>query len=742
MPTANPGVVALFPIQEGILNKDDGTPLSAGLVYFYHDDLALRTVLKDIYQQVQLSDNTYDYVAINNPITLTSIGTFADDNGNDIIPFLWPYQGTPSSSTGAVEKYFIQVYASAAPVGDGSLQFTRDNWPPNIQDNPSPTDSFEATFNEISNTQFAKISFSPSTGVTYSVTGTDTVNPIAPNWDLVTTGSGTVTVSQVDVVDATAPSNPAFAIDISSSGASLTSIKLRQRLYNSPRLLAGDYASTNIVANSQSGSAVNIVINYVSSNGTTIELLNESTTSTGFSTLSNSESVLINTVNPDPGSTGYVDFEIVLPLLSHVQLTCVQMVGVQNITSSVQYLQQTTEQETLKYQLEYKQNPSFLVGWDFPFNPAQFATGASRAVAATAIGANKSKYAWDQTIVYQSANSGVGVTSGSAGEMVLTAAATTQMAIIQYLDHTQARKALNSPLCVNVSAKASVATKATVSLWYTTNASLPVMTTLTGDSIVLTLDANGKPATRNGTWSEVPRLAGNALITIATASNTNFNDYSLSGWDMKGIAACNTATFFAIVIGTASISSGNTVSFNSVSLQAGTIPTRPAPQTPDQILRECEYYFERSYAPDTLVGDASLKNSLTASQGATADNATETTTTCNMFQRAFGFNWKQTKRAAPTVTLYSTNGAASRVRAHLTYHTTGGGGADHSAAGDVNYANFWTEATSGTQSINYFPTTASINNTPLTDTGGLTSISAAAGWLTFHYVADARLGVV
>ena len=226
----------------------------------------------------------------------------------------------------------------------------------------------------------------------------------------------------------------------------------------------------------------------------------------------------------------------------------------------------------------------------------------SDTVAASGIGANKSKYVWDQTIIFQSANSGVGVTRGAAGELVLTAAATTKMAIVQYLDYIEADKILNSPICVNVSAKASTATVATVSLWYTKDVSLPLIAS--NNSLVSALDANGMATAGNGTWFQVPRPIGNAQITIGTNATTNFNDYALSGWDMQGAADVNLATFFAIVIGTASVTMNGTVSFNSVSLQAGSIPTRPAPKSYTDTLSQCQYYFRKSFLP----GQAPVQN--------------------------------------------------------------------------------------------------------------------------------------
>ena len=49
MPFPSPNYVALFPIQEVIIDKDTDEPLSNGIVYFYEDNN--RSVLKPVYQQ-------------------------------------------------------------------------------------------------------------------------------------------------------------------------------------------------------------------------------------------------------------------------------------------------------------------------------------------------------------------------------------------------------------------------------------------------------------------------------------------------------------------------------------------------------------------------------------------------------------------------------------------------------------------------------------------------------------------
>lgn len=724
--------VACFPLQEYFVDKDTGLPLSAGQVFFYKD--TDRETKKYVYQQVQLPDGTYDFVILNDPIILTSVGTFADDSGNDIIPFLYPFD-----ANGNLELYFIRVYSST-----GVLQFTREAWPPNVRAQGTETDIFEGNDNQISNPQFVEISYTPDPNTLnhiYSVSTAGETHEIAPDWTIVTNGTGTVTVQQLAITDITMPTLAPYSMRLSAS-AGITSFKLRQRITKSPRLMGSGYLSAVMVAKSFLASEIALSMDYVASNGYTVNLISASTSSDGsYTVLQNSSSALIETTNTDSPDTGYVDIVITIPVLADVAITSVQIVSVIDATSSTPFLQISEPRQIdhlfhyYKDPLEYKPIPSYLVGWDFPLNPAQFATGASRGVAATAIGANKSKYVWDQTIVFQSADSGITVSSGTANELLLTASVATKMAIIQYLPSDIARKILNAPICVNVSAKASVATIATVSLWYTTDASLPNIQAPPGGtnlSLVLTLDASGKPSSFNGNWTEVPRLEGDAKFQIGTSSTTNFNDYGFSTWDMQGIAACNTATYFAIVVGTAEIAINETVGFNSVSLQAGNIPTRPAPQTQDEVIRECQRYFEKSYSISTLIATATYTNSLTFPMPIYPPAGDATNAAHSIYVQPFGYNYKAIKKDNSSIITYYSPDTGTINKLHATIYNN----AAAVTGNDVN-ATLWTSTREGDQATQMIPNSGA----PLI-TSGLFVGAGQSGCVEFHYTADDRLGVV
>lgn len=727
-------------LQTYFVNKDDGDPLSAGYVEFYED--VARTVAKDVYQQVQLPDNTYSFVNIGSIVTLSSVGTFqSPSDGTDIQVYTKPYD-----SSGNIELYYLKVYSV-----DNIFQFDREAMPPNVL-NSASQDLFEGSDNQIENPQFVVTLLPDTLTNTYSVSGTAST-PIAPDWSIETTGTGSVVVTQEPLSNIVMPTGAPFAINISSSG--ITSIKLRQRITQSPRMFGnGDstaYISASMVAKNFALSAVQFTMDYVASNGYTVNLITQSTSiDSSYTTLNTSntgaKAVAINSTNTNtPNTPGYVDIDIAFPVSSTaIGLTSVQIVAVENVSSSTQFLQVSAPRQIdhlfhyYKDPLIYKQIPSYLVGWDFPLNPIQIGVvgQAQGTIPATAIGANKSKYVWDQTIIFQSANSGVGVTRGSAGELVLTAATTTQMAIVQYVEGARARKILNSPICVNVSAKASAATVATVSLWYTAG-SLPTVAGGTNDSIVATLDANGKPATTNPAlpaWIEVPRAQGNAKFTIGTNATTNFNDYSFSGWDMAGIAGVNTATFFAIVVGTASVTGTGTVSFNSVSLQAGTIPTRPAPQTYDQVLAECQYFYETSYTQGFFAGDATTVGSLEAEMLVSPSPYVTTNTNYSLISRAFGVRFNTIKYSASYVfNVYALAGTIGGLTAFVF-----NAGSTQALTSDLLSISDWTQSNKGTKGITYVPANVNL----LATTSGAFAGNFAEAFLKFHYEVDSRLGIV
>lgn len=585
--------------------------------------------------------------------------------------------------------------------------------------------------NQVTNPQFSIVYFTD--GDTLSASGTYSV---APGWDLVLDGSGTVVLSQTTMTtDDEVPTNASYALDVDATSWSGT-VYLRQRFNKNGILWNSTQINAQATIRLVSGAFNSLTSSLYLSTGAAVQTLFTGTLIAGTFTTYSFNDTLNTWTNTDVPPDAWVELRIAFPN-SKIDITSVQM----SPGFAQDYEQASIERQVdhmfnvYKPQLEYKPIPSYLVGWDFPLNPAQFATAASRAVAATAIGTNKSKYVWDQTIIFQSADSGVGVTGGSSGELVLTAAATTQMAIVQYLPPEQARKLLNGRFSVNIAAKASVATIATVSMWYTLDASLPDVSAGTNDSIVLTLDANGKPATKNGTWVEVARSGrGDAQFTIGTNATVEFNDYSFGGWDLEGDSDADAATFFAIVIGTASVANPETVSFYSVGLCGGDIATRPAPLSYDQTLGQCQYYYETTYTQGVVLGSSNVAGSLAVEQLIDPSPWDPTNDTHDLISRVIEVRFNTIKRTAGYIfQSYALDGTAGA----LTPFIFNAGASQALSPATISLGDY-TKSNIGTKGITLVP--ANVN--ALTSSTAAFVGNFAEAFAKFHFSCDARLGIV
>ncbi len=701
----DPRYVVSRDLEPLLVDKDTGAPLAGGFVYFYQD--LARNTLKPIFELTGAPPN-YTYTQLPNPIVLSALGTIQNNNGDNVALYYYPWSSTAIDAV--LEQYYVVVLNSL-----GVPQFTREAWPNYFGEQGNVGSSGVYLPNLIANPQFAFISFVPGTTLTVSSVGAGTVvTPIAPEWSLSVTFSaaGSLTVVQTPVAGSSQyPTNPPYTLDITPV-SNVTVVQLIQKLNHTPDIwspatgAADGFVATNITL----GNNTTVTITYAPSQvtaGNPQTLLTTTNISGAYKEFSSTVQ-LLPAANTDTGDTGFVNIVVNLSPTNFSSITSIQVVGIETNIMNVPYqqvpirFQQSDLVDVIIPQLSYKPIPSYLVGWDFALNPAQF-LGAT--LAASAAGANTSRYVWDQTIVFQSANNGPAISRGTNGCLTITATNTTQFALVQYLEQSVARMILNDRNSVNVAAFTNqvAGLQATISLWYTTDAALP--SCAANNSLVATLGATGVPATFNGNWTQVPRsLLGNAIFTIGASPNTtNFNNYGFNGWDLQGIAATNTATFFAIVIGTASLTAANVVNIDSVSLVPGDIPTRPAPFTGGIVTAQCQRYYETSFDPGTIPAPGlGLTLGIDGYPLAAASG---------IQQIGPSINFKASKIITPVVVLYNPINANNEI-----YNTSNPGDCSGSAATTVGENGFIPQC---------------INN------GG----SAAGNALGYSWTADARLGV-
>jgi hypothetical protein len=735
MATPNPLYFMCPSLQDYFADKDNGAPLSAGIVTFYRDEN--HNTRKNVYQQIRNPNPPYDYqfVSLGSQLTLSSIGTFVDQNGADIIPYFYPWTNAPADPEGQgdLDLYYITV-DSAGLV----RQFDREAWPPNAADNPSTSSTFSDTDNIISNPQFVEVDFvSPKNIV---VSGNGTVTPIAPDWSIVTFGSGTVTISQIAITNDPVPSSPPYVLDITVPALNAP-LFLMQRKQNSPRLLSDQYISSYCVVQPQDGIDHLILMYYQLPDLSQKIIASQIISGTDYTEVKGTvKADLVGTTSAD---IGFIDYIVSIPSSSHVRISSIQVVGVENITSSTPFIQEPTDRQKdhlfhyWQPYLNIKPIPSHLTAWNFPQNPAQF----GYVIAPYAVGANSAYYAWDQTIIFQSVSNSIGVSSINYGVLNLNATINTQMGIIQYLEGYKAQQILFDLSIYGLSSLAFVGSdqsmSISVSLWYTTNASLPDI--WTNNSFVNSVDAFGRPNSVDANWFEltikIPTPTARSLTGDGIGRELAFN------WEQSlSTATIASATYFAIFVGTSAVTAGKNLFFESVSLVPGQIPTAPAAQSTDQVLRESQYYFETSYEQDTPFGTIGAANPIVVQQNTA--NTVLGGVNCQATSQQTGFYvpYKQIKRIAPVRVFYSNvTGIVNTVTGTLNYYN---GAVNGLATAEFALGTYFDDYYSGTRGFGYFPNSAAFVANPVASPVLAGANSYAAGSLIFHYYADARLGVV
>lgn len=702
------------------IDKLTGLPLAGGWVYFWEDDQ--RNTPKPVYQLSGAPPN-YTYTALPNPIQLSALGTFQNAGNDNVAVYYYPYD-----DNGEVELYYVEVFSNSDLVVP---QFVREAWP-NVTGSLDPTNNGGngGFTNQLSNPQFVDTLFDANRvfTITYSGNGV-TTQQIAPDWFIRIThgGAGSLTIERESITGTqNYQTQPPYVLSIN-AGANSTKVELYQRLTGNPAIWSstsanniGYIASSITLANSSSAKM------YYAPSGTgTKQLILDYTNNSGaYKEFRNTAQLIIGD-NPQSDPGAYVDIIVEIPSAGTTKLTSVQVVGLDNPEQNVAYEQETVnrQQDHLFHYynplLQAKPIPSYLTGWDFRLNPRQFGS----TVGPKPYGANKSWYAWDQTIVYQEVNNSVTASVDPAGGLRLTTSANTRFAVIQYLGAEQANDILSGRCSVALRGSSTLLEIGTVSLFATDDANLPDLKTPTYESLVDTLGANGAVTALNGNWTALTRKSGDAKFNLVL----NDNEFTFSGWtDNETAPLLGTATFFAIVIGFDTVTSGDWVNLDWVSLNAGDIATRPAPQTPDQVLRECERYYEMSYETGEEVDTVTAVNAIAFPQNGTVG------VTSQLQPNGFDIFFNSTKRVNnPTVLLYSpqnvTGGGVVNVRCI----------ANASTNEDIALAGNWTQTT-GNKTVNYIPLQTNLG------TARATINAATPGIFTvrFHYTADARLGIV
>ncbi|CAB4128315.1 hypothetical protein UFOVP270_27 [uncultured Caudovirales phage] len=727
----DPHYITDGPLEEYFVDKDSGLPLAGGFIYFFRD--SSRITPKTVYQLTGSPPN-YTYVALPNPITLSAVGTVQDAAGDNVVIYYYPWE---------IDGITPDLYYVVVQDSNGVDQFTREAWPnPNEGgSSPSPSSSLPVQ-NQISNPQFSQIlindvsTLTPATTV-FTVSGANNTFEVAPDWTLVASCSGTdtVTVQRIPLYgQLEAVTSPPFALSIT-TGITITSCILRQRFFSNSGLWTSTAAeslflSGGIVVKNLVNVSTTVSMWYQASSGVNhnvpVQILSATVgPSSDFTYYSGGSTQVPISDDPLAGNNGYIDIYVQFTPGSSVEITSIQVVPSINVAAAPTLLYDVASSNRNEAllgdyyipRLQYDRLSSLLTGWDFPLNPAQFGSAQTIAFGTPA-------YVWDQTIC-NSVVGNVAVTRNAIDGSIKFAPASNNDALymIQYLSGAQVQEMLYTRLSSNVSAYCSSGSTVTLTMQFyvgDSSATIPSLPTTIG-----TINNLGVFSLTAANWSIVPRNGlDTARMQIQNVVPTPGNDVQFQGWQMSTAQTTspNSATLFAVVVTIAWTTAPTAIDVMSISLNKGDLPSRPLPQTPSDVLSECQYYFEQSYDTGSKAGAVTSNGCLLVPQFSN--------TSASTFQgRSFGLQYKTNKRVAPNITFYSVDGTVDNVQTVINNQGTGQTNAN------VIFANFWTPLGPGTEG-GYF----------LYDVNADLVAGSSSGrkevFLLCHYLADARLGIV
>ena len=382
--------------------------------------------------------------------------------------------------------------------------------------------------------------------------------------------------------------------------------------------------------------------------------------------------------------------------------------------------------------LNQREAEPLLVGWDFTKNPFQFRASGTMLEAGGTPAANA--YMCDQTIgISRSAGSITYARNAITNGLELTTTDTNDsFYLLQYLTGAEVKRILGTKLSCNVWGWHDAASTAPTMRVYlyraTAAASVPSLATTIG-----TIAADGVFTLTAANWTEIPRggldtakATMNDLSANNQINNSTF-DYGFSQWQITDSTQIGDTDKFAIVTTFSYVESGTIITINDINVTTNPIPSRTPVKTFEQTLRDCEYYYEKSYANNQYAGSASTANAISRIQNTWALGGT-------IFSGAsvFGVEYQTIKRTNPALEIRTpgSGGAADSVFVGIR------AGATTLASNNVSLSTFWTALNANTKSFAYYSNSATSTQSAAS---GATNFS---GFLEFHYIADARLGIV
>lgn len=600
--------------------------------------------------------------------------------------------------------------------------------------------------NQISNSNFSQINF-----VSPLVITTAGTYLIAPGWELVLTGAGSTTITQLIFSGSeNIITDPAYALEISNNG--WTEAYIRQRFHNNGAIWANGAITMSLTASANTSAQTISLIYAPNAPGVPQEVATGLIGTGNYVVLSGAIN-LPASGNSSVSTSAYIDMTIQLPPTGSVNITNFQVIGQTdpiidpatqmpyiNIPSALIPSYQQESQERLidhlfhyyKNQLVIKPKKSLLTGWNFPLNPFQYVT--TTVTTNTAI----TSYICDQTILRQELASQIQSGENTIDQRLnllikaVTAATNTRFALIQYIDSTTILPYWSYVLAAFARARifTSHGTAVHLKCRLIYQAGLPPA--ISNIEPIASWAPASDPAFALG-WTAITPLNDpayllpNAYAIDEVSGETAYPYFSFDGFQMPN--ASNTSMTLGIVIYTmdnlnATSGTEDSIAFDKISLIPSYFGADAQSQTFDESLRDCQFYYEKSYDISDLPGTTTTNNTYFAEQLA-GDSSP-----IHFYSRSFNINYKAVKRSqTQTITFYSpVTGSSAQVHGYIL------NGSSPSADADLAITN-WNQFTSGEDASCFKP----VNTTGLITLSQANNVAEA--YLLTHYTIDARLGV-
>ncbi len=674
-------------------------------------------------------DDTFYLFVLTNVIPYIPAKVWQDPFGNVVWsnPIQFLANGTlPNNiffdSTTAYRLEFRQGPTQADP-----LIYLVENYVPGSNGITPIDEASFSTDNQITNPQFALVNF--ATPFTLTSISTQVIN-VAPGWFLNLTGTGNVTLSQVLLNNSIVnPTNASYALRIQLSG-SWTNAYLSQRFENNGILWSNTWVSSIIMALSNPG-LQNISASLVDSQGHTLtSILSTTPLSENFVAYPGLGQILdsLDTDFPSPSvPAAYIEYQLkfLMPNSVDITLSSIQLVS-SDVPLEFLYEQTTIERQidqTFHYyqpQLNFKPVPSLLTAWDFSLNPAQFGNAIS--ITTTP------QYIWDQTICASALHTMTTSFVTTTGDFIVApSSGLDAFYVLQYLKDAQALKTTFSNLAVNISAYCldNPGVVARVYLFYSSGGgTIPILPTTIG-----TIAASGIFTLTAANWTEIPQISGQSFSGTLPLGFTEdvFFDLGFNGWDGRINFGSTANANFAIVVTFQIPTPIPRVVLSSISLTPGDIPTRPAPQSYDEVIRECQYYYETN-------ADIGTNLAAGSTNGAIINNIQPGTVgSFNAYPLFLKVRYNTRKRRPVTPTFYAVDGTINTATIFV-YQAGAFIIGSNAAIGN------WTLADDGQNGFAMQPVNRTVALTP--GIAGSPTIPGAEAIAAFNYIADARLGII